>query len=116
MPLAKSVRRIKQHIQEIRVVYDADINKQRIKISRLLDNRVFAKIKHLLTWHSLGKLYHPLLLVIFSLMYTFEELLAKEWEATKQMGHAIEGNGEEETYFNMNDCDSQCLLECELPL
>ncbi len=49
-------------------------------------------------------------------MYTFEELLAKEWETTKQMGDAIEGNKEEETYFNMNDCDSQCPLECELLL
>ncbi len=83
MPLAKSVPRIKQHIQEIEVVYHADINKQHTKASRLLDNRVFAKIKHLLTWHSFGKLYHLLLLVIFSLMYTFEELFAKEWEATK---------------------------------
>ncbi len=116
MPIAEFVRQIKEHIQEIRVVYDADINKQRTKAPRLLVNRAFAKIKYLLTWLPLGKLYHLLLLVIFSLMYTFEELLAKEWEATKQMGHAIEGNGEEETYFNMNDCDSQCLLECELPL
>ena len=49
-------------------------------------------------------------------MYIFEELLAKEWEATKQMDDAIEANEEEETYLNMNDCDSQCSLECELPL
>lgn len=32
------------------------------------------------------------------------------------MGDAIEANEEEETYFNMNDCDSRCPLECELPL
>ena len=116
MPLADSMRRIKEHIQEIGVVYDTDINKQRTKASRLLDRRAFAKIKHLLTWYSLGKLYHLLLLVIFSLMYIFEELLAKEWEATKQMGDAIKANEEEEIYFNMNDCNSQCLFECELPL
>lgn len=61
MPLAESVRRIKEHTQEIRVVYDADINKQRTKVPRLLDRRAFAKIKHLLTWYSLSKLYHPLL-------------------------------------------------------
>ncbi len=48
-------------------------------------------------------------------MYTFKELLAKEWETTKQMGDAIEDNGEEETYFYMNDCDSHCPLACELP-
>lgn len=48
--------------------------------------------------------------------YIFEELLAKEWEATKQMGDAIEANEEEEIYLNMNDCDSRCPLECELPL
>ncbi len=116
MPLAESVRRIKEHIQEVEVFYDSDINKQRTKAPRLLDNRAFAKIKHWLTWYSLGKLYHPLLLVIFSLKYSFEELLAKKWEATKQMGDAIEANEEEETYFNMNDFDSQCLFECEFPL
>ncbi len=97
MPLPESVRRIKEQIQEIRVVYDADINQQCTKAPYLLDNRAFAKMKHFLTWHSLGKLYHPLLLVIFSLIYTFEELLAKEWEATKQMGDAIGRNEEEET-------------------
>lgn len=48
-------------------------------------------------------------------MYIFEELLAKEWEATKQMGDAIEANEEAQIYFNMNDCDSHCPLECELP-
>lgn len=31
MPLAESVRQIKEHIREIGVIYDADINKQRIK-------------------------------------------------------------------------------------
>ncbi len=36
-------------------------------------------------------------------MYIFEELLAKEWEATKQIGDAIEANEKEETYLNMND-------------
>lgn len=61
MPLAESVRRIKEHTQEIRVVYDADINKQRTKVPRSLDRRAFARIKNLLTWYSLGKLYHPLL-------------------------------------------------------
>ena len=116
MPLAESVRRIKEHIQEIGVVYDTDINKQRTKAPRLLDRRAFTKIKHLLTWYSPGKLYYLLLLVIFSLLYIFEELLAKKWEATKQMGDAIEANEEEEIYFNMNDCDSQYPLECELPL
>lgn len=116
MPPVESVRRIREHTQEIRVVYDANINKQRTRVPRLLDRRAFAKIKHLLTWYSLGKLHHPLLWVIFSLMYIFEELLAKEWEGTKQMGDAIERNEEEEIYFNMNDCDSQCPLECELPL
>lgn len=55
-------------------------------------------------------------LFVILLTYIFEELLAKEWEATKQMGDAIEANEEEERYFNMNDCDSQCPLECELPL
>lgn len=49
-------------------------------------------------------------------MYIFEELLAREWEATKRMGDAIERNEEEEICFNMNDCDSQCPLEYELPL
>ena len=53
---------------------------------------------------------------VFLLMYIFEELLAKEWEARKQMGDAIETNEEEETYFNMNNYDPQCPLECELPL
>lgn len=63
MPLAESVRQIKEHIREIGVMYDANINKQRTKAPRLLDRRAFAKIKHLVTWHSVGKLYHPLLLV-----------------------------------------------------
>ena len=49
MPLAESVRRIKEHIQEIGIVHDADINKQRTKASRLLDRKAFAKLKHLLT-------------------------------------------------------------------
>lgn len=52
----ESVRRIKEHIQEIGVLYDADINKQCTKASRLLDKKAFAKLKHLLTWYSLGKL------------------------------------------------------------
>lgn len=63
MPLAESVRQIKEHIREIGVMYDADINKQRTKAQRLLDRRAFAKIKHLVTWHSVDKLYYPLLLV-----------------------------------------------------
>ncbi len=78
MSFAESVGRIKKHIQENRLVYKPNINKQRTKASRLLDNREFAKIKHLFTWHFFGKLYYHLLLVIFSLKYTFEELLAKE--------------------------------------
>ena len=56
MPLAESVRRTKKHIQEIGVVYDADINKQRTKAPCLLDKKAFARLKHLLTWYSLGKL------------------------------------------------------------
>ena len=56
MPLAESVYRIKEQIQEIEIVYDVDINKQCIKAPCLLDRKVFAKLKHLLTWYSLGKL------------------------------------------------------------
>ena len=78
MSFAESVVRIKEHIQENRLVYKPNINKQRTKASRLLDNRTFAKIKHFFIWHFLDKLYHLLLLVIFSQKYTFEELLAKE--------------------------------------
>ena len=55
MPLAESVRRIKGHIQEIEVVYDAGINKHCTKAPRLLDKTAFAKIKHLLTCYSLGR-------------------------------------------------------------
>ncbi len=49
MPLPELMRRMKEHMQEIKLVYDQDINKQHIKAPSLLDNRAFAKIKHLLT-------------------------------------------------------------------
>lgn len=78
MPFAESVRQIKEQIQEIGIVYDTNMNKQSIIALHLLDRRAFAKIKHLLTWYSLGKWYHLLLLVIFSLIYIFEELFAKK--------------------------------------
>lgn len=116
MPLAKFVSRIKEHIQRIAVIYNTNINNKRIQAPRLLDRRAFAKIKYLLTWYSFDKLYHLLFLVIFSLMYIFAKLLAKRWEATKQINDAIEANKKEEIYFNINDCNFQCLLKCELPL
>lgn len=56
MPLVKSVRYIKEHIQEIRIEYNANINKKRTKAPYLLNKKDFAKLKHLLTWYSLGKL------------------------------------------------------------
>ncbi len=77
-PPPESIRRIKEHNNEIGVVHDPDINQQCSKGPCLLNNRAYAEIKHLLTWHSLGKLYHSLLLVIFLPMYTFEERVAKE--------------------------------------
>lgn len=52
--LADSVRRLKDHIQEIGGNYDADINRQRKKAPVLLDPVAFSKIKRLLTWYSLG--------------------------------------------------------------
>ena len=47
-------------------------------------------------------------------MYIFEKLLSKKWEAIKQMDDTIEANEEKKMYFNINDYDSQCLLECEI--
>ena len=55
MPLAESVRRIKDHIKQIGVQYDEEINKQRAKVPRLLDKVAFSEIKRLITWHALGK-------------------------------------------------------------
>lgn len=50
------MRYIKEHIQKIGIEYDANINKKRTKAPYLLDKKAFAKLKHLLTWYSLGKL------------------------------------------------------------
>ncbi len=55
MPLAEFVRRIKDHIKQIDIQYDEEINKQRAKIPRLLDKVAFSEIKTLITWHALGK-------------------------------------------------------------
>lgn len=54
---ADSVRRLKNHIQEIGRNYDLDINRQRKKAPVLLDPVAFSKIKRLLTWYSLGEYY-----------------------------------------------------------
>lgn len=56
MPLAESVRRIKDHIKEIGKTYDEDINKQRTKVPRLLDKAAISNIKQHVTWHAFGKL------------------------------------------------------------
>ncbi len=42
--------------------------------------------------------------------------MAKEWEATKQMGDAIECGDEEEISFEMTEQNASCRLKCELPL
>lgn len=55
MPLAESVRRIKDHIKQIGIQYDEEINKQRAKVPRLLDKVAFSEIKRLITLHALGK-------------------------------------------------------------
>ena len=55
MPLAESVRRIKDHIKQIGIQYDEEINKKRAKVPRLLDKVAFSEIKRLITWHALGK-------------------------------------------------------------
>ena len=46
MPLAESVRRIKDHIKQIG---DEEINKQRAKVPRLLDKVAFLEIRRLIT-------------------------------------------------------------------
>lgn len=56
MPLVESVRRIKDHIRELGKTYDEDINKQRTKVTRLLDKVAFSNSKQLVTWHALGNL------------------------------------------------------------
>lgn len=56
MLLAKSVPCIKKHIQEIGVLYNANIHKQHLKAPCLLDKNAFTKLKHLLMWYFLGKL------------------------------------------------------------
>ncbi len=55
MPLAESVRRIKNHIKQIGIQYDEEINKQRAKVPRPLDKVAFLEIERLITWHALGK-------------------------------------------------------------
>ena len=55
MPLAESVRRNKDHIKQIGIHYDEEINKQRAKVPRLLDKVAFSEIKRLITSHALGK-------------------------------------------------------------
>ncbi len=55
MPMAESVRRIKDHIKQIGIQYDEEINKQRAKVPHLLDNVAFSEIKRLIIWHALGK-------------------------------------------------------------
>lgn len=56
MPLAESVRRIRDHIKQIGVQYDEEINKQYANIPRLLDRGSFSEIRDLLhgmLWVSL---------------------------------------------------------------
>lgn len=96
-----------KNIQEIGIVYNIDINHQCIKVLYLFYKRAFANIKHLLTWYFLSKLYYLLLLVIFSLIYIFKKLFAKEWEATKQISDTIKTNKNKKKYFNINDYHSQ---------
>ena len=55
MPPAESVHRIKDHIKQIGIQYDEEINKQRAKVPRLLDKVAISEIKRLITWHALGK-------------------------------------------------------------
>ena len=54
MPLAESVRRIKNQIKQIGIKYDEEINKQLAKVLRLLDKIAFSEIKSLIIWHALG--------------------------------------------------------------
>ncbi len=55
IPLVESVRQIKDHIKQIDIQYDKEINKQRAKVPRLLDKVAFSEIKRLITWYALGK-------------------------------------------------------------
>ena len=55
MPQAESVRNIKDHIKQIDIQYDEEINKQRAKVPRQLDKVAFSEIKRLITWHALDK-------------------------------------------------------------
>lgn len=48
MPLAESIHQIKDHIKQIGVQYDEKINKQQVKVLRLLDKVVFVEIKRLI--------------------------------------------------------------------
>lgn len=49
IPLVESIRQIKDYIKQSDIRYDKEINKQRVKVSRLLDKVAFLKIKRLIT-------------------------------------------------------------------
>lgn len=69
MLLAKSVHHIKDHIKEMRKVYDKNIDKQQTKVPLLFNKVVFSNFKQLVTWHVLGKLQFINLLSLTNNIY-----------------------------------------------
>ena len=68
MPLTGCVRRIRDYIKDIGVIYDEKINKQHAKAPCLLNRKVFIKIKNWLTWNTLSKV---ILFFVFIIAYEF---------------------------------------------
>jgi hypothetical protein len=91
-PVLQAIHTILEQTKELEHRYDAEINRQRRTIPRVLDNSAFSAVKKKLTNYAL-------------------ELSIPGWPATKRTANDIE-EGKEEFEFDHN---KGCTFSCKLP-
>jgi hypothetical protein len=93
LPISKAVHTITAQTAQLGRKYDAEINRNRRSLPRLLDKKAFATARSMLTHYALN-------------------IVMREWSTTKLLADQIE-NGLETLNFKPG---TKCQSNCELPL